>query len=108
FTAAYGEAFRAVPGAAELEASRGSAGNALRNSPWFESAERVVFAHEQAMDLEGLLGRAFSASYAPREPARAEEFAKALRAIFARFAREGQIVMRYQTSVYVGQRRKDG
>ncbi len=107
FTAAFGAAFRAVPGAAVLEASRASAGTALLVSPWFEHAERVLFPHEQVMDLEGLLGRAFSASYAPRDPLQAEAFAKTLRELFAQYATDGQVVMRYATSAYVGQRRAD-
>ncbi|TMQ31607.1 MAG: hypothetical protein E6K70_22450 [Planctomycetota bacterium] len=56
------------------------------------------------MDEEGLLGRAFSASYAPREPALAEAFATALRAVFARYEVNGKVVIRYETSVYLGQR----
>ena len=49
----------------------------------------VVFHHEQSLDEEGLLGRAFSASYAPREPQAAEVFAARLREVFARYQREG-------------------
>ena len=34
----------------------------------------------------------------------AEQFAADLRAVFARFQRAGKVVMRYRTSVYIGDR----
>src|SRR5262249_9621479 len=70
-----------------------------------QDAERAVFRNEQTLHEEGLLGRAFSASYAPREPGQAAEFAAALRAVFARYQRQGEVVLRYETSVYLGRRR---
>jgi SAM-dependent methyltransferase len=105
FTADYGAAFRSVAGAAALEASRARAGEALLDSPLFQDARRVSFAHGQELDEEGVLGRAFSASYAPKGPAEAERFAAELRAVFARHQRGGWVVMRYQTTVYLGRRR---
>ncbi len=94
------------PEAAALEGQRGSAGEALLQHPLFIDATRVVFRNEQPLDEEGLLGRAFSASYAPREPVAVERFAAALRQVFARYQMAGKVVLRYETSVYVG-RRKD-
>jgi SAM-dependent methyltransferase len=105
FTAAYGAVVRSVPDAAAVEVPRGRAGEALLHSPQFEAAERVVFHHEQVLDAEGLLGRAFSASYAPREGTAAEAFATALRAVFEWFQQEGRVVVRYETAVYVARRR---
>jgi SAM-dependent methyltransferase len=105
FTAAYGAVLGATPEAAAVEGPRGRAGVALLESPLFEDAVRAVFGNEQEVDEEGLLGRAFSASYAPREPERAERFAAELRAVFARFQQGGRAVIRYETSVYSGRRR---
>jgi SAM-dependent methyltransferase len=104
-TADYGRVVRTGPDAAAVEGPRGRAGEALLHSPLFTEAHRVALAHEQVLDEEGLLGRAFSASYAPREPAAAAAFAEALRAVFAAHQRDGRFVLRYQTSVYMGRRR---
>ncbi|HZT80858.1 MAG TPA: class I SAM-dependent methyltransferase [Gemmataceae bacterium] len=104
FTAAYGEVIRSAPEAKAVELPRGRAGEPLLASPLFEAGERVCFPNSQALDEEGMLGRAFSASYAPKEPAAAAGFADALRAVFGRFQQQGQVVLRYATSVYVARR----
>lgn len=104
-TAAYGDVLRSGPGAAELERQRAQAPEAIRHSPHFTAALVGTFAYAQELDEEGLLGRAFSASYAPRrdEPA-AGPFAEALRQVFARYQHQGRVLLRYTTTVYVGQR----
>ncbi len=107
FTAAYGAVVGGTPEARAIEGPRATAGQVLLTSDWFEAAERTVFSNEQGVDLEGLLGRAFSASYAPREPAAAEAFAAALADVFARFERGGRVVLRYETAVYSARRRDD-
>jgi SAM-dependent methyltransferase len=107
FTAAYGAVIRTSPDAASVEMPRARAGEHLLNSPLFQDSERAVFRNHQRLDEEGLLGRAFSASYAPREPGPAAEFAAALRSVFARYQDEGAVVLRYETSVYLGRRRAD-
>jgi ubiquinone/menaquinone biosynthesis C-methylase UbiE len=107
FTAAYGAVIRNAPEAAAVEMPRSRAGEPLLRSPWFQDAQRAVFRNKQTLDEEGLLGRAFSASYAPREPDRAAEFAAALRSVFGRYQRQGQVVLRYETAVYLGRRRAD-
>jgi SAM-dependent methyltransferase len=104
-TAAYGGVMRWGPEAAALEASRGGAGEPLLHHPLFLNGTRVVFGHEQEMDEEGLLGRAFSASYAPREPVAAGRFAAAMREVFVRFAQAGKVVLCYETSVYLARRK---
>jgi SAM-dependent methyltransferase len=103
-TAAFGAVMRSGPDAAAVEVPRGRAGEALLHNPLFVEASRTVFINEQELDEEGLLGRAFSASYAPREPVAAERFAAALRQVFARHARSGKVVLRYETSVYLARR----
>ena len=103
-TAAYGSVIGGVPGAAAVEGPRARAGEALHVSTLFGDAECVVFGNQQEVDEDGLLGRALSASYAPREPAAVREFAAALRAVFAPYQRQGRVVLRYQTSVHVARR----
>src|SRR5262249_30034818 len=60
FTAAYGKVVRAVPGAAAIEVPRSEAGDVLLETPRFRNGRRERFSHEQALDEDGLLGRAFS------------------------------------------------
>jgi SAM-dependent methyltransferase len=106
FTAAYGAVIRSAPEAARVEGPRGRAGEPLLSSPWFQDGERLLFHNEQTLDEEGVLGRAFSASYAPREPAAAAAFADALRAVFVRYQQGGNVVLRYETALYLARRRQ--
>jgi SAM-dependent methyltransferase len=105
FTAAYGRVIRSAPGAAAVEVPRGRAGEALLHAPLFADAQVRSFPNEQELDEEGVLGRAFSASYAPREPASSEAFAAALRRVFAEYQRGGRVRLRYVTTAYSARRR---
>jgi SAM-dependent methyltransferase len=104
FTADYGAVIRSAPGAAAVEGNRAGAGEALLVSPLFTDAGLTNFRNAQELDEEGVIGRSFSASYAPREPAAAAEFTAALRRVFAAHQREGRVVLQYVTSVYLGRR----
>ncbi len=101
FTAAYGEVVRSAPGAAALEGTRARAGEPLLTHPLFRDGERLTFANGQVLDEEGLLGRAFSASYAPREPAAAATFLAALRQVFGCYQHDGRVEVRYVTSLFL-------
>jgi SAM-dependent methyltransferase len=103
-TAAFGAVIRTTPQASVVEGPRRHADRPLLESPLFHDARRDVFPHQQIVDEEGLLGRALSASYAPREPAQVEAFTRELRQVFARFQQDGQVTLRYQTSVTTGTR----
>src|SRR5262245_34135131 len=83
FTAEYGDVIRSTPGAAALEAMRQAAGEPLLTCPLFAGAQRTLFAHAQVLDEAGMIGRALSVSYAPREAAEIERYKIALRAAFA-------------------------
>ncbi len=100
FTAAYGDVIRTAPQAQVMEGGRGRAGEVLLTCPLFRDAHRVAFANEQVLDEESMLGRALSASYAPREPDAVARFTAALRAVFGRYQQQGQVVLRYETSLY--------
>jgi len=104
FTAAYGALIRSAPEAAAIEVPRGRAGEVLFTSPLFEGAERQVFVNSQELDLDALLGRAFSASYAPHSGEAAQLFAAALQEVFECFERNGRVVLHYETSVYLAHR----
>ncbi len=104
FTAAYGQVLRSTREGRDVESRRGQSGQALLQSPLYRRAECVTFAHQQVLDEEGILGRARSASYAPREAVALEAFSKALRQAYARCQQNGTVELRYVTSVTVGQR----
>jgi hypothetical protein len=105
FTAAYGAVIRTAPEAAAVEGPRARGGEVLLVHPLFEQQERVRFSHRQELDEEGMLGRAFSASYAPRHPAAVEAFAAALRAVFTAHERDGRVILCYESTVYCGRRK---
>jgi SAM-dependent methyltransferase len=105
FTTAYGAVIRTCPDAAKVEGPRARAGDALLVSDRFQDAERVSFVNEQQMDEDGLLGRTMSASYVVREGEAGRVFVQAVRDVFARFQQNGQVVLRYETAVYLARRR---
>jgi SAM-dependent methyltransferase len=102
FTAAYSAVIRSRPEAAKVEGPRGKAGEAIFHTPLFVSTELTRFTNTQEVDEEGLIGRSRSASYAPRDPAALAVFTQALRDVFAKYRRDGRIVIHYVTSVYSG------
>lgn len=104
FTAAYGNVIRSFPGAAEAESARQGAGQALLGCSLFHDAGVTHFEHSQLLDEEGSIGRAFSASYAPSEPAQRELLKRDLHSVFQRFAEANRVTMRYTTSVYLARR----
>jgi SAM-dependent methyltransferase len=106
FTAAYGVVMRTGPDAPLLEGGRVRAGEMLGDNPLFAGYRREEFSHGQELDEEGVLGRAFSASYAPREPEAAARFADRLRDAFARHQRDGRVVLRYRTTVHLALRKE--
>src|SRR5438445_306847 len=77
--------------AVRIENQRHAAGAPLLTCPLFEAASRADFSHTQTVDEEGMLGRAFSASYAPREPAERARFKAALADVFARYQQAGRV-----------------
>jgi SAM-dependent methyltransferase len=106
FMAAYGAIIRTARSAAAVEVPRGEAGTPLLSSRWFQHAQRVAFTHEQILDEDGMIGRAFSASYAPREPEQVKAWQAALQNLFTQFQQNGKVSLRYETAVYLAQRRQ--
>jgi ubiquinone/menaquinone biosynthesis C-methylase UbiE len=105
FTAAYGKVIRTTPKAAGIEGPRRQAGDRLLVSPLFQHAQRLTFRHEQTVDQEGLVSRALSASYAPRDPNDIRAFTQALQEVFARFEKNWEVTIAYETSLFLAQKR---
>jgi SAM-dependent methyltransferase len=106
-TADYGAVLRTTPGASGVEESRFRAGEALARSLLFRDAETAVFPHRQRLDREGLRGRAFSVSYAPREAVAAQAFADTLDVVFDRYQQDGFVTLCYHTTVYIARRAEE-
>lgn len=72
----------------------------------FGTAWLKVFPHRQTLDREGLIGRAWSASYVPREGPRAKELVQRLDALHTFYRDEnGRVALRYRTEVWIAERR---
>lgn len=104
FTEQYSKLLQALPNTASVEMKRGVSGVALLDSSLFTEAQKFIFVNEQVVDEEGLLGRAFSASYVPREGPLAEQLAVALKDLFGRCRINGTVSIKYETSVYLAKR----
>ncbi len=105
FTAAYGALIRTAPGATAIENPRhGEAGKPLLASPLFWDGEQVTFPHEQSVHEAGLLGRAFSASYAPSGEDDVRRWSEGLKVLFTEHNRGGKVVIHYETAVYSARR----
>ena len=88
-TAAYHQILTSTPQAQAIANSWRQSSAILSNTPWFERPRTFTFPLDQVLEEEGLIGRAFSASYAPREPALVEKTKLALRELFARYQVNG-------------------
>jgi len=104
FSAAYGKIIRSTPQAALTESGRRRMGEPLLASPLFADGSTNRFTHQQELDEEGMVGRALSVSYAPREPNAVVAFTAALGEVFARFAQNGRVVLQYQTTLVMAKR----
>lgn len=71
--------------------------------PFSPSAvRRLRFRNEQRLDADGLIGRAMSASYVPKQGAKAERLIDGLRDLHARHAGpDGRVAMVYSVWVYL-------
>jgi ubiquinone/menaquinone biosynthesis C-methylase UbiE len=65
--------------------------------------ESATFSNQQLFDLDGLVGRCLSSSYAPAPGAPDHEpLMQGLRETFARYQTNGQVAFEYRTQVYCG------
>ena len=73
----------------------------IGHSGLFSPPERRSFPNFQRLDLDGLIGRARSASYAPKSGAASERLLHLLRALHARYAdASGLVTLVYETEVF--------
>lgn len=102
FTRAYSEAV--VRFATDPAAEKPADGSALLSSSRFRDGRLLRFPHSQVLDLEGVLGRALSASYAPKAGPDHERMIEALRAAFTAHADPvGRVAMVHRTVLYLAE-----
>jgi ubiquinone/menaquinone biosynthesis C-methylase UbiE len=103
FTHEYSQLIRTVPNAANLEMKRCQAGEIVLQYPSFSHSEKLLFPNKQSVDEDGLLDRAFSTSYAPKDLEIAGRLSDQLKALFGRYQIGGRVSLIYTTSVYLAQ-----
>ena len=103
-TRGYIEAIRAVGG--EHPAERHELDPRVLDSRWFGPARFEAFEHRQELDRAGLIGRALSASYVPKEGSAFAALRQLLDALFERHRdARGWVTLRYVTKLYRSIRR---
>jgi SAM-dependent methyltransferase len=101
FTDGYVRALAEVsPDREVAAATQDEAGRAIFATPLFTDAAVASFPNAQVVDEEGLLGRAFSASYGPKDAVGKERLAARLMALFAECQHSGWAALQYRTVVY--------
>lgn len=74
----------------------------LLSSPLFPNVDCLTFTYQHQLDLEGLIGRAMSVSYVPREGQAREELIAGLEELYnSKRDENGFVYMKYCTSVYL-------
>lgn len=106
FTAEYDEVVRRAQAAAK---AAGRKVEVTRDADptlggWFEGVRVQAFDNAHVLDQGGLLGRARSASYFPKDGPLREELEAALRAAFERHAVDGRVALAQRTEVTLATR----
>jgi SAM-dependent methyltransferase len=103
-TAGYRQAIVDAGGAITVEGMNFAA-EVIPRSGVFSSAERIDFSNPQRLDLDGLIGRARSASYAPKSGAAGEQLLSKLRALHTQYAdSSGFVTLAQDTEVFLSTR----
>jgi SAM-dependent methyltransferase len=108
FTAGYGDIVRRFK-TDETERSRADGLTVFAAFPiWHGGPRRTEIPNQQPLDLDGVLARARSTSYLPKDGPAGGELEAALRALFAAHARDGRVTMKLVTIVVAGDVGADG
>ena len=105
FTGEYGHLIRTFPDTSKVEMQRRKAGAVLLSDSNVVNASLDWFQNTQDMDWHGFQQRAFSTSYAPKDPQGRENLVEGLQKLFDKYQSDGKLIMHYETSVYLAQAR---
>ncbi|MDJ0737567.1 MAG: class I SAM-dependent methyltransferase [Nostocaceae cyanobacterium] len=73
-------------------------------SPYFHNSRKYIFVYQQELDLTGLIGRAMSSRYVPRDGLVHEQIMSGLEDLFQRYCNEcGLVSLVYRTIVYLAE-----
>jgi len=104
-TAGYRQAIVDVSGESPAESMSFDPGVVAR-SELFSAPERTGYPNVQRLDLDGLVGRAWSASYVPKSGAAGERLLGLLRGLHGRYAdANGFVRLVYETEVFCSSKR---
>jgi SAM-dependent methyltransferase len=101
FTAAYGDLVRKYA-TDDTERRRAHGIEVFEAYDAWVVRHRVEVRNEYALDVEGVLARARSTSYVPKEGPIADDLHAEIRALVARFAHDGRVAMMMRTIVVRG------
>ncbi len=104
-TAAYHDILASTREGEAIANSWRKSSDVLFHLRWFEAPRTFTFDSDQVLDEDGLIGRAMSASYAPRDPGPREKMTGELRQLFHQHQAGGVVRMRYQVSLFVARKR---
>lgn len=104
FTTDFGHIIRRNRQSVRMEYARQRAWQTFMADEAFDDRQRNEFVHEQAMDRDGLFGRALSMSHTPKQGPAHDDLLASLKECFERWQSSGVVVMRYITSVFTGRR----
>jgi len=105
FTAGYSDLVRTISNNHPAE-SRLVAVEPLLASPLFPQVSCHTFSYRQQLDLKGLIGRANSVSYIPKEPQAQQQLLSGLQKLCDRYCdQNGFVYMVYSTSVYLAEKK---
>jgi ubiquinone/menaquinone biosynthesis C-methylase UbiE len=103
FTQSYTEIVRHISNHHPAE-GRKAAEQSLKASSEFHNFQQHVFTYLQAMDLPGLIGRARSSSYIPKDDQSQQQLVESLRKLYDRWAdNSGVVYMSYRTQVFLAE-----
>jgi SAM-dependent methyltransferase len=91
-------------GAEPAVANMGADLPSVERSGLFGPRRMLRFEHRQAVDRDGLIGRALSASYVPKDGPGRARLVELLTALHARFAQGAQVYFVYETEVTLAER----
>ncbi len=103
FTQGYSQIVQQVSGHHPAE-QRLVAHQPLLDSSGFCNIRQLTFTHQQVLNWDGLVGRANSVSYIPKDPPSQQQLITALEALYTRWADDqGLVYLTYCTQVFLGE-----
>jgi len=105
-TAAYGDIVAKYSTDPAIELKRGASGKDLILNNLFQMEGVHEFTNSQVLNLDQLLGRAFSTSYMPHEGEELEKAQAEISDVFSKHSKDGLMTLSYVTTLYLAQKKE--